>query len=330
MEAIKATVHVTYEGRNITTDLQPFLLGFSYTDRIAGESDELEILLMDSDGRWRGDWFPTKRDRIKARIEAPSGILECGTFEIDEVEASGSREGDGFIMRALAAGHRQTLRTRRSSALEGTSLKGLAQSIAARHGLTLQGTIADIPIARAVQYRQTDLEYLAALAAQYGYLFSVRGTLMVFTSVYELEDKDAALEVKRAETLGWSIKDKTSGVFKKARHRKHHPKKRKVIEVAAELQADTNPTDDHLEWHGEAEDSGQAEHKAKAHIHKAARAMTEGGLSMRGNIYAVSGANVHLPDYGQLSGTYRISESTHSVSREMSYTTDITVQRIRK
>lgn len=80
---------IIYEGKDISADISPYLLSVGYTDRLSGESDELELRLEDTDGRWRGDWYPGKGDSLAVSIGyAGQELVSCGSFEIDEIELS--------------------------------------------------------------------------------------------------------------------------------------------------------------------------------------------------------------------------------------------------
>jgi len=95
LKARNSRVEIEYEGVDITTDVAPFLLGFTYNDNL-DEFDDIEITLDDRDGNWLQDWQPQKGDRITATIvlenwdgEEGEISLPCGTFEIDNPTFSG-------------------------------------------------------------------------------------------------------------------------------------------------------------------------------------------------------------------------------------------------
>ena len=94
---------ILYGQKDISSDISPYLISVSYTDRLSGESDELELRLEDTDGRWRGDWYPGKGDALTVSIGyAGQELVSCGSFEIDEIELS--FPPDEVSIRALATG----------------------------------------------------------------------------------------------------------------------------------------------------------------------------------------------------------------------------------
>lgn len=116
---------IVYEGKDISADISPYLVSVGYTDRLSGESDELELRLEDTDGRWRGDWYPGKGDSLTVSIGyAGQELVSCGGFEIDEIELS--FPPDEVSIRALATGISVSCRTRKS--------KGIRENHAGRGG----------------------------------------------------------------------------------------------------------------------------------------------------------------------------------------------------
>ncbi len=81
---------LTYEQTNITQNISPYVTAITYVDHLQGESDELEIELEDSDGRWMNGWYPDQGDILNAKIGySGSALLPLGDFEIDELSISG-------------------------------------------------------------------------------------------------------------------------------------------------------------------------------------------------------------------------------------------------
>ena len=61
-------VVIVYEGNDISRDIKPYLVSFSYTDNSSDKADDISVTLEDREERWRDPWFPTKGDVIKASI----------------------------------------------------------------------------------------------------------------------------------------------------------------------------------------------------------------------------------------------------------------------
>lgn len=331
MNASQPTYEIVYNGKNITTDILPYVLSFTYTDKSSGESDELEIVMEDSSGLWRSEWYPLKGDTISAKISDMGLVLDCGSFTVDEMSATGGSGGDTVTIKALAAGINKKIRTKNSSAHESKTLREIANTIAAKHGLKVSGNIADIRINRITQHRETDLKFLHRIAGEYGYTFSVRGTTLVFTNIFELEKKKAAFALTSEDIISWSITDKTAHTFLAAKVSYHNPKQKEVIEFEHKEETDAfkNAKSDTLALHVQAENKQQAELKAKAALYKANSLQQEGSVDISGgSVLALAGNNCELIGLGVFSGLYYISSSTHSVSKDGGYTTSVEIKRV--
>jgi phage protein D len=326
----KPTYEIVYNGKNITTDILPYVLSFSFSDKASGESDELEIVVEDSEGLWRNEWYPLKGDFITARIISIDGELQCGKFTVDEMSATGGSGGDTVTIKALAAGINKKTRTKKSSAHESKTLREIANTIAAQNGLKVSGNIANITINRATQRGQTDLHFLHRLASEYGYTFSVRDNLLVFTKISELEKKKAAFVLTDKEIISWSITDKTAHTFQAVKISYHNPKEKEVIEFEHKEDSDAFKTakSDILVLKIHAENRQQAEIKAKAALYKVNSLQQEGSVEIPGNMLAVAGNNCELVGLGVFSGLYYINGSTHSVSKDGGYSTSLEIKRV--
>jgi len=95
-QARYAEVSIIYEGKDISRDIAPYLISFTYTDNASDKADDISLTLEDRARLWCGDWFPSKGDKILASIivhnwedESKTESLPCGLFEVDQIECSG-------------------------------------------------------------------------------------------------------------------------------------------------------------------------------------------------------------------------------------------------
>lgn len=323
--APKATIKILYNSRNISRDVSASLIAFSYTDKVQGESDELQLTLDDKDGLWLNEWYPEKGATLTAEISYKGQILPCGSFTIDEIELSGPP--DVLSIRALAAFVTKKIRTKHSTAHENKTLSEIARTIASKHGLRVAGMIPNVRIQRATQHRQTDLSFLNRLAAEYGAVFSIRDKVMTFTSIYDLEARPGVVSVSKFNLSSYNIKDKTAETYKSARLLYHNPVNDELVTHSETSEAE-GVKEDTLELRCTAENTQQAELKTKAALHNANTIQQEGAASMEGNALMVSGNNFELTNAGAVSGICHIIESTHSIDRSGGYRTEITFKRV--
>lgn len=335
MEVRQPYLKVLYNGTNITEDVSRYLLSLTYTDKVAGESDELEIELEDTDGLWRGPWYPDKGAKLDVTIGYIDQTLRCGVFELDEIELAGP--GDTVRLRGLAAGITGALRTTRSYAHEKKTLRQIAQTAAARNGLTVEGNIPEVRFERITQNRETDLSFLKRIGAEFGCLFSVRDKKLVFTTIYEIEDRGASGELDRLDLTSYSFRDKATKTYKDAKVSYHNPKEKKVVATDYKTSQESNAdgfaysqiaTGDTKVIYTKAENKQQAEQKAKAHLHKANSVQQEGSINIEGNPTVVAGNNLSLTGMGKLSGKWHVHESSHSITRGEGYKTTANLKRV--
>lgn len=321
----KPSYKVTFAGRDITADISPFLQLITYTDKVAGECDEIELTVENSDGLWSGDWYPQKGDTVELTFGISGTIVSAGVFEIDEIELSGPPHV--VNIRGLATGVTSPLRTRRTFAYEDQTLKAIAEKVAERHGLTVMGEIETVQIERTTQNRETDLGFLSRIACEYGYIFSLRGKDLVFTSVYKLEASEAVTEIDFTDLIRYSIRDKTSEVYTSARNQYHNPNADKLQSGKIEAETEVETTDV-LETYQRVENDGQAELKAKASLHAANSKQQSGNLDLPGQPILLAGSNFDLTGMGALSGTYHIISSTHTIDAKGGYVTGVEIKRV--
>lgn len=329
METVREPrIKIVYQGKDITQDISAFLLSVDYSDNTADESDEVSFTVEDTDALWRTDWMPSKGDKLSMSIGFDNEMLDCGTFTVDEIEFSGPP--DTVQIRALAAGITNPIRTKNSKAYEKQTLRQIADEIAKKYGYRIidnnsdKSALDDIQIERITQNRETDLAFLRRVAEDYGIMFSLRDTDIIFTSVFDIEKSDATLKLDRKELISYSVKDKAVKVYKAAKASHTNPKKNEQITVFYEekSQKSGKSSEDTLEIRSRLETAKMGEKKAKAKLHKANSKEKEGTFTMPGNPTMVAGINFNLTGMGKLSGKWNITKSSHKIDRG-GYTTDI-------
>lgn len=307
----------------------------SYTDKAAGSADEISIRINDQDGRWSGSWYPEKGTNIQVKIGYENDLLDCGQFQSDEVTVSGPPSM--VSLHGIAAFLKKKLRTKNSAGYEKKTLKQIAQSVAQKNGLTVIGTIDDVVIDRVTQNRETDLGFLSRVAADYGYVFSVRGDKLVFTSAYDLEDRIESSTITPKNVSSYDFTDKGIDPVASATVRHHNPKTVKVVEAKVDAKSNADKYSyndiagvDEKQLRVRATNQGQAKAKAKAALHKANSPQVEGSITMPGNKYMVAGNNIRLKGFGHMDGKWNITESSHTVNRSGGWTVTVTVKKISK
>lgn len=327
MNLVPPKYKILYNNRDITADISDHLISLSYTDKVSGEADEFEMTVEDKDDLWKNEWYPDKNANVTCEIEDNGAVLKCGNFQIDEPQFSFGADGDITTIKGVSAYYSTALRTKKHSAHENKTLGEIARTIAAKHGLTVQGTIPEITIGRVTQHNKNDLAFLEGLANTYGYIFSVKGKIMVFTDITTLEKASSILTLKKPDIISCSITDKSAQTFKKASVKYHNPATREDISYETSEDPDAS-TDDTLSIRTKAENKQQAERIAKTNLYRKNSFQKEGSINLKGNTLLVSGINFQLIGCGKLSALYHVIESNHALDRNAGYTTSLQIKQV--
>ena len=315
---------LSYEQKNITSDITPYVRSVTYTDYLSGQSDELEVELEDADGRWARHWYPGKGDTLTLKIGYEAApLLPCGAFEIDEIEFA--QPPATVSIRGLATGIKKSVRTRVGRAYENTTLAAIAQRIAKRNKLTLTGKIRDIRIDRVTQYKERDIELLTRLAMEYGHAFKIVGRKLVFTDLADLRGSKSVATLKATDLITIRLRDKIKDVYREVKVTYHDPKTKKL--VVSEVKDDRVASGDTLKLSARSPSKAAAEAKGRAALEEANLQQTAGSLTVPGTPKLVAGVTFDLTDCGKLSGKYLIESARHRLDRG-GYTTELEVKRV--
>jgi uncharacterized protein len=331
--ASKPYFSLIYQGVDISSEMDPLTTSIRYTDNHHGKVDEIDVTVQDKDGRWKGSWKPEPGDTMSLTIfDGKGGMLPCGTFEMDEPEASGDRGGDTMTIRGLAAPISKPLRTSKTRAFEKQSLRAIASKVASENGLTLEGDIDNLTFERVTQRRERDLEFLTRLAEDTGHYFTVRGKRAVFTSIKSVDSRAAALTISHTQfgtiLTNYRLKEQTAETYSKAKVKHMHDRDKKLIDEEEE-DGDVK-TGDTLNITGErVESPAHAKALARSRMHFKNRKRRSGSISLIGDVRALAGVVVDMTDFGKYSGRYLIDRSTHDMSRS-GYTTEAELVDARK
>lgn len=316
---------LVYKGVDVSSELAPHLVSCTYTDKIHGEADDIEVTVQDVDGLWRGPWCPETGDICSLSIGYEPGLLvPCGEFEIDEPEAHLSRAGFTFAFRGLSAPVSKALRTKKTKASEKVTLRQIADEIAGRHGLSVTGTVPDVSFERQTQRRERDLEYLARLADEYGAYFTVKGKNLIFARRGELHEQAPVrlLFAASPDYLDASCKRSNDQTYSKARVSYFDGASKKTIDVeVADAKVKNGDT---LRLDERVETEAQARAMAQSKLEKANLGKQTVSIKLVGDPYLVAGSVIALaPDFGRWAGRYIIKSSRHHIARTAGYTTHL-------
>ncbi len=315
---------VAYRGVAISDRIESMVLSIKYVSHAGGASPELEIELEDRDKRWQNRWFPNRGDIVDVAIGyAGEGLVQCPSFQVDEVELKGSP--DVVHLRCLAAYITDAMRTPNSTGFEGQTLLQIANQIAAKYGFSVNGAAVnpDATFARVTQNQESDLEFLQRLAGEHNYEFTVRGKQIVFYSRPTLEQRAAVGIIHRTDVLsGFTFKAKTRRIYKTAQINYFDPDTKALISSTEEAFPPV-PTGDTIKLVRRCENGQQAKLKAQAELHRRNMLQAEANLPIPGSTLYTGGAIFTCDGFGKFDGNYFIMSAHHELSREAGYKTHL-------
>lgn len=324
---------ITYNGKNISKTLAPYINSIVFEDTVEGESSSVEIECENTEMLFSNGWYPEKGATLTLKI----ADMDCGEFEMDEVELKGPPHA--IVMKGLTnVAIKRAMKTKRTRGHSKKSLAQIAQSVADANNLTVFGTVPNILIDRCTQRQETDLKFLRRKAWDFGIIFSVRAGQLVFTSLQDLEKRAPALSLDKTQLTNYSIKDKTDKTFKSTTVRSHNPLKRQNIQGNSQIETLQNAdavnytqivSDDRQVVHKRAENQQQAEAMADAHHYRANTWVQSGSIDGPGSTLLIAGNNMELTGLGTAgSGVWNLAKVTHTVVRDSSWTFNAEVKRL--
>jgi phage protein D len=204
MEARRTSIELIYQGKNITDDIAPDLISFSYTDNASEESDDVSINLKNDHGRWINEWAPIKGDIIKPTIicdnwskDGEKQKLFCGTFIVDEPTFSGPP--DTVSIGAIAApSNTNFMDTLQHRTWKKASVYKIAETLAKASGLRLEYDTKDNPIIGFIeQSNETDAAFLLKVCQDYGLQVKLFNKTIVIFSEAEYEAVDPVVTISK-------------------------------------------------------------------------------------------------------------------------------------
>ena len=324
---------IKYEGKDITGDLKYCLLSISYTDYLGGQSDELQLEFEDTDGRWIRAWYPEQGDALSLSVgDQFTGMVSWGSFEIAEIEYD--HPPSVVSIKALSTGITRANRTLQPKAYEKTTLPKIVRTIAARLKLSVTGTVADIQIERITQYQESDVEFLARLAREYGHTFKIVDKTLVFHANVELAKQEPVAVLNPADIKRIRLRDLIKGVPDEAvvtgydaKNKQKRQSRRKAKPRRPNSKNPTTKDTLHIVAN-RGESDQQMAARADAALADAQLNQVAGTIELVGNAKLVSGQVVQIKGFGKFSGKYLVKRAHHDIKKSSGYGAELEVKMV--
>lgn len=314
MDPRKATVEITYNGKDATKPLEPDLESVKYNDVASGASDDLSLEINDRDRRWINGWFPQMGDCLTATIhlhnweqDGKDAAISCGSFCVDDFSFDG-----GPIRLSLAAlaipattGFKTTKRT---ITYEQTTLKEIGRKVASRAGVALYYEASEINIEKVAQDDEDDCSFYNSLVTRFGLALKIfNNRLVVFNEgTYEARTPVATLTETDFDP-GWSWNTTMAGTYTGVKYQYTNSEKDKVFTVTA------GGGDRILTCNEEAENLTEATIIALAALNNANKKTTTMKITLRASQKIIATSCVEIVGLGKLSGKYYVEKVSHSI-----------------
>lgn len=326
-----------YNLKDITHDITAYATSITFTDKLSGESDELEVELEDSEQRWRDAWYPGMGDTLALQLGFQGKPLtDCGGFSIDEIELSGPP--DSVSIRGRSAPVTRAMRTKSNRGFENTTLAAIAGRIARKHKLKLEGQIEPLTLERITQYGESDLAFLKRLANDYGYMVKVTPQKLIFSHLGKLRDAPVVRTITPQEVSRWTLRDTLHEVYKGVKNKHQNSQTRTLVTFNADNTTTTrtekkssssgmSTSSDIINTSDRVQNAEEASAKGKAKLDSKNEYKHAGTLSLEGDLSLRAGGSVTLSGFGKSDGKWLIISARHSIARSSGLTTDIDIAR---
>lgn len=230
---------VQYNNISISSQISPFVTGWTYTDNLSGEVDDISIELSDKEKRWMNSWMPRKGATLKASAlisnwnNSSTVRRYLGIFEIDEIEISGPPSI--VIVRALSVPESSPLRLeKRNRSWEKTTLKKVASDIAKRNKLKLYFDSDENPdYDRVEQAGESDVRFLSRLCNDAGLALKIsnKSIVIIDEAKYEQKSPTGIIDIKDGTLKEYKAWTSLFGTYRNAQVSYTPPKKKKPVKV---------------------------------------------------------------------------------------------------
>lgn len=195
--ARRAYARITIEGQDVTAMLEPYIIGFSYSDSIENEADVAALELADPTGIWSSAWFPTRGSIARVELvkedwneEGTIETFPIGIMEIDECTAE--YPPMQFCLKLCSVTNGSGVRgVDRFRSWEKTTLRQIAGDIANDSGMGLFFDAEDFQLERVEQSQESSIALLRKLCADNGLVLKVSDNTIIIVDAQKYEAQPA-------------------------------------------------------------------------------------------------------------------------------------------
>lgn len=340
MDARRTKIELTFDGADITEDINKYLQTMTYTDNEEDESDDLQLVIDDRDSVWVGDWLSTHQQAGKGAelaavivqknffSDGTDKVLDCGLFQVDTVKYKVPPAK--LTIKATAIPATSTIKKqKKTKAWEAFKLSAIASEIAGANGLSAMfESVKDPYYKRVEQVSESDIHFLSRLCKKSGISLKVTAKLVVLflASDYESKGTVKTLSKGSADILDADF----STTFLDTAYGSCHVQYTDALTDTTYDATYTCPSDDGtgqiLEINEKVESNGEALELAEMRLREKNKNEYSVSFKVVGDADLLAGLTVEVEGYGTFDGKYIISSATHSISG--GFTTSIKLRQV--
>lgn len=273
--------------------------------------------------------------RANWKSDGKDDLLECGTFSVDSIAASGPPSV--ITIKAVSLPYSTQIRqTKKTKAWENYDLMGIANEIAGKNSLKVMSLLSSPPsYERVEQYQLSDIEFLEKLCHDAGISLKVTNSMIVLfdQAQYEAQAMANKLNISKGDGsyVSYSLSYGSADTkYKSCRVSYVDPDTAVSIEGIAyvddydaekEQKAIESATEkgelydiQQLEVTAKVKSIGEAQALARKNLRLANKYQKDCSFTMIGDPVYLAGVGVSLSGFGSFDGNYIIRQATHSVS----------------
>lgn len=164
----------------------PRLISLSITEKRGGDADQLDLVLHDHDGQME---LPREGATLRVSLgwkkgkDVTPGMVDKGSFKVDEVEYSGSP--DLITIRARSADFSSAYRVRRERSHRNTTIGALVRKVAGENKLQahISPELASIAVPVLAQDQKSDMAMIRQLGRRHDAVATVKAGRLIFSRI---------------------------------------------------------------------------------------------------------------------------------------------------
>lgn len=262
--------------------------------------------------------------QINFNSDGKDTILDCGSFEVDDISAKGPPQT--VTLKATSLSYTSTLRNQlKTKAWESIKLSAVAKQIADQNGFECMFLSKYDPLyTRREQIQESDITFLQGLCRAAGISLKCTAKMLVLFDGEDYEQKDAILTVSKGESdiKTYSFNSGLNDTAYSSCHVSYtDPATGNTIEYTY-TPRDGNGSGQVLEVNEKVNTREDARQLAMKRLRQKNKKETTARITLVGNTGIAAGCTVSVEGYGMFDGKYIIDTATHSVTGS-GYTTEI-------